>query len=183
MILDFVFGISLLIALVRGWQKGILWTVLQVLAVFVALPLSLKLTHSVSQFVTNDLGVESRFTFLLTFVALFILSMLLFRLVVKLVEGSLDALMMGWANRLFGAILYGFMLTLFFSTLIWLGNESGVVKPDTATTSKSYAYIAPIAPAVIEWGSEHAPVLGNIYQETRDFLKQLNARIENLPVS
>ncbi len=183
MILDLVFGIGLLIAVIRGWQKGILWTVLQVLAVFIALPLSLKLTNSVSHFFVNNLGVESRFTFLLTFIALFIVSMLLFRMVVKLIEGSLDALMMGWANRLSGAVLYSFMLTLFFSTLIWLGNESGIVKAETTQTSKTYAYIEPLAPAVIQWGSEHAPILGNIYQETRSFLQQINERIENLPVS
>ena len=183
MILDIVFGIGLLIALIRGWQKGVLWTVLQVLAVFIALPLSLKLTNSVSHFFIHNLGVESRFTFLLTFIALFILCMLLFRMVVKLVEGSLDALMMGWANRLAGAVLYGFMLTLFFSTVIWIGNQSSIVKPETASTSKTYSYIEPLAPAVIAWGSENAPVLGNIYKETQSFLKQINERIEKIPVS
>lgn len=183
MILDIVFGIGLLIAFIRGWQKGVLWTVLQVLAVFIALPLSLKLTNSVSDFFINNLGVESRFTFLLTFIALFILCMLLFRMVVKLVEGSLDALMMGWANRLAGAVLYGFMLTLFFSTLIWIGNQSSIVKAETASTSKTYLFIEPLAPAVIAWGSEHAPVLGNIYKETQLFLQQINERIEKIPVS
>jgi membrane protein required for colicin V production len=183
MILDIVFGIGLLIAFIRGWQKGVLWTVLQVLAVFIALPLSLKLTNSVSDFFINNLGVESRFTFLLTFIALFILCMLLFRMVVKLVEGSLDALMMGWANRLAGAVLYGFMLTLFFSTLIWIGNQSSIVKSETASTSKTYPFIEPLAPAVIAWGSEHAPVLGNIYKETQSFLQQINEGIEKIPVS
>jgi membrane protein required for colicin V production len=183
MIFDILFGLCLLIAFYRGWQKGLLWAVLQIAAVLIALPLSLKLTNSVSRFFVEQAGVESRFTFLLTFIVLFIGTMLLFRLVVKLFERTLDALMMGWINRLVGAVVYGLLLTFFFSTLVWIGQESGLVKEETSATSKTVSYIAPVAPAVIAWGSAHAPILGNLYEETRDFFQQINERIEKLPVS
>jgi membrane protein required for colicin V production len=183
MVFDILFGICLFIVFFRGWQKGILWTFLQFIAVLIALPLSLKLSHAVNNFMTLDLGIESRLTFLLSFIALFIVCMLLFRLAIKLVEKSLDALMMGWVNRLMGAALYGLIITFFFSTLIWLGKESGLMKDTQTSTSKSIPIIEPVAPFLIKTGSAYTPVLGNLYQETRDLLQQINERIEKIPLS
>lgn len=178
MILDAIFMMLLFFAAFRGWQKGILWAVFSVLALIVALFVSLKLSHYLAQILFQKQLLTGSYTLLISFILLFATSILLIRLVVKWIEKILDKIALGWINRLSGALLYMGIAAMVISTLLWLGSNSKLLGPDVSSQSRTYAYLAPIAPGTIEFVSTYTPLLGDLYSDVEELLHSMNEGLD-----
>lgn len=178
MILDIAFLLLAVVAFYRGWKKGLLWGIGSFLAVFIAVMVALKLGHYVSDFLFEQNMLRNAYTLPISFLFLFVLTLFCFRQVAKFMESVLDKLFLGWANHALGAILYVLFVGFVFSLGIWLFNKTSMLNSEIKQRSKTYAWIAPIAPKVIELSSEYIPFCKHLFEQINATLDRAVERVE-----
>lgn len=165
MIFDALLLVFGLLAFWRGWQKGLLWAMLSLVAVLAGVLIAMQGAHQLSEWLFSQDILNGKYTLPLSFVIIFILVILLFRLLVRFAEGVLEKMLLGWANRLAGGALYLFFVALLFSAFAWLAKRSGLFADNMEKESRTISFIAPLAPKTLEYASALMPVGKNLYKE------------------
>jgi len=169
-ILDGIIGISLALAFIRGWKKGILWAIASLAAVVLGSLVSLKLSHRFAQYIQEQNIIDSKYTLILSYILLFLLVMYGLRFLIKMVEKLLQSLLLGWANRLAGGALYILFSAFMLSSIFWLTKEAGILTEEGKNESHLYYFIEPIAPQGIQLGGEVLPFLKDLYEDVGSHL-------------
>ena len=172
MVFDGIILILICISFYRGWKKGILWAIFSMVSVVIGILLSLKLSHQVADYLFKQNIMTSQYTLLISFILIFVLVVFLFRFGIKLVEKLLEAVLLGWANKILGGVLYSLMTIFIVSTLVWLFNQVNILGPELKKDAKTYTYIEPISPKVIELSSEYLPLMKNLFQQIKGLTQQ-----------
>ncbi len=178
MILDGIVLIISILAFIRGWKKGLLWAVFSLVAVIIGIILSLKLSHTLADYLFKNNILTGQYTLLLSFIIIFLLVLFAFRSGVKLVETFLDKVFLGWVNNLTGGLLYTFFVLFIASTFFWLANKAGLLKDDLKKESISYSYIEPISPKAIELASGYLPLCKNLYHDVEELLSKATSKFD-----
>lgn len=173
MAFDGIVLILICISFYRGWKKGILWAIFSMVSVVIGILLSLKLSHQVADYLFKQNIMTSQYTLLISFILIFVLVVFLFRFGIKLVEKLLEAVLLGWANKILGGVLYSLMTIFIVSTLVWLFNQVNILGPELKKDAKTYTYIEPISPKVIELGSDYLPLMKNLFQQIKGLTQQV----------
>ena len=154
MILDGIVLIISILAFIRGWKKGLLWAVFSLVAVIIGIILSLKLSHTLADYLFKNNILTGQYTLLLSFIIIFLLVLFAFRSGVKLVETFLDKVFLGWVNK------------------------AGLLKDDLKKESISYSYIEPISPKAIELASGYLPLCKNLYHDVEELLSKATSKFD-----
>lgn len=171
MIIDGIIGISLVLAFIRGWKKGVLWAVASLAAVVLGSLVSLKLSHKFAQLIQEQNLIDSKYTLIVSYILLFLIVMYGLRFLIKMIEKLLDSLMLGWVNRLAGGAVYILFSAFMLSSIFWLTNEAGVLTTEAKQESQLYTAIEPIAPQGIKLGGEYLPMLKELYADIGAYLE------------
>jgi membrane protein required for colicin V production len=165
MIFDALLLVFGLLAFWRGWQKGLLWAILSLVAVLAGVLIAMQGAHQLSEWLFRQDILNGKYTLPLSFVIIFVLVILLFRLLVRFAEGVLEKMLLGWANRLAGGTLYLFFVCLLFSAFAWLAQRSGLFADNLEKESRTMHLIAPLGPKTVEYASALMPVGKDLYRE------------------
>ena len=178
MALDLIFLAILVIFMVRGYRKGIVLAICSLMAIILAVMGALKLSGTVSRLLFEDKnGVIAKWAPLVTYLLLFILIVWGVRLLASFIERSLKIVMLGWANKLSGAIVYGLIVCFVWSTFLWLGNRISLFKPDTKAASVTYRHIEPLAPVLFSGIGKVWPFARSVFNDLGTFYDNLNRDI------
>src|SRR5689334_15249236 len=105
MLIDILFGIVLALALLKGFKQGLIVGIFSLLAIIIGLAAALKLSAFVASRIGNTVKVSEQWLPFISFVVVFIVVVLLVRLGARIIEKSVQLVMLGWVNRLAGMIL------------------------------------------------------------------------------
>lgn len=170
MIIDILFAILLVIAIIKGFQKGFIVAVFSMLALIVGLAAAIKLSAVVAGYIGQAVKVSDKWLPVISFVVVFIIVLLLVRLGARLIEKAFQAVMLGWLNRLGGILLFAMIYTFIYSVLLFYAEQLHLLKPETIDSSQTYTYIQPLAPKVIEGFGAIMPIFKNMFAELEIFL-------------
>jgi len=177
MILDAIFLIFLVLFLIRGYSKGIVVALFSVLAILLGVLGALKLSGTVADSLFEGGSKGGRWAPLLAYSIVFLLIVFLVRAGARLLQRSFEAVSLGWVNRLSGALLYGFLISFVFSSILWLCNQMGLIKEETQASSLTYAYIEPVAPKVFSLIGTFIPFAKHIFEDLSAFFDRVNQSI------
>lgn len=177
MILDAVFLVFLILFLIRGYSKGIVVALFSALAIVVGVLGALKLSGTVAAALFDGGSKGGRWAPLLSYILVFTAIVLVVRMGAKLLQRSFEAVALGWANRLGGALLYAFLISFVCSALLWLCNQMGLIREETKAASLTYAYIEPIAPKVFALIGTFLPFAKHIFDDLSAFFDRVNQSI------
>lgn len=178
MIIDTLCLICILLFIIRGYQKGLVVALFSVLAIVLGTLGALKLSGSVSALLFNGGSKGGRWAPLLSYILVFVLIVWLVRLGARLLQRTFEAVSLGWANRITGALLYTFMISFVLSCVLWLCNQMGLIEPETKTTSYVYPVIEPLAPRTFSLLGTLLPFARHIFDDLALFFDAVN---QNLP--
>ena len=170
MIIDAIIGICLALAFIRGWKKGMLWAIASLAAVVLGSLVSLKLSHRFAQYIQEQEIIDSKYTLVISYILLFLIVMYGLRFLIKMLEKLLQSLMLGWANRIAGGLLYISFTAFMLSSIFWLANEASILTIEAKSESLLYSSIEPIAPKGIEICGDALPFLKDMYTEVGVYL-------------
>lgn len=173
MILDGIILILSVLAFARGWRKGLLWAIGSLIAILIGVFVSLKLSQEVADFLFQQNLLTSKYTLLISFVLLFLLSIWCFRLLIKFVEKVLDKVFLGWVNNLLGGLLYSFFAVFLVSVFCWLANGVGILNSNIKKDSKTYVYVEPIASKTIQLASDYLPMCKTLWSDVKGYFEKI----------
>jgi len=177
MLIDIIFLILIIIAIFKGYRKGLVIAVFSFIAFIVGIAAALKLSAVVAEHLKNDLSISAKWIPVISFLLVFIAVIFLIRLGAKLIEKTFQLALMGWINRLAGAILYIFIYTFIFSVLLFYADKIHVISQHTIQSSQTWPYIEPIGPKVINGLAKVIPLFKNMFDELESFFGNVSKNL------
>jgi membrane protein required for colicin V production len=177
--IDIVFAIILVIAIYKGYSRGLIVAIFSFVGVTIGLAGALKLTNVAVLYAQDHWGMHSRWLPVLCFAALFLGIVLLIRLLATMLQGLVEIAMMGWLNKLGGIILYSAIFIIVYSILLWIANQLYWLSPEIKLQSRIYPYIANLGPAVIDSLGAIIPLFKGIFTDLQSFFDHAAKEIPN----
>ena len=162
----------LVLGFFKGWTKGFIMALFEFVSFFAAIALALQLSGWVEGYIKEKAKMDNDWLSFLAFVLVLVGAIISIRILGKLVEKSVELMMLGLLNRVAGIFVYLFIYLSVYSIVLvylkrfgWIGNE-------TVIDSKSFSYLINFGGWVIDLFGERLPAIKNLFNDTRDFIKQ-----------
>lgn len=180
MLLDIIFVVLLVMAVLRGYRQGLIIGVFSLVAIVIGLAAAMKLSIVVASRIGPAMNISSEWLPLISFIVVFVAVVLLIRLGAKAIESTVEVVMFGWVNKLAGVILYVVIYTLVFSVLLFYAEQMQLLQPDTIYLSVTYEYVQPWGPKVINGFGSLVPWFKNMFSELGEFFETLSKEMSSL---
>jgi membrane protein required for colicin V production len=169
MLLDIIFAIILVLAVIKGFQRGLIVGVFSFLAIVIGLAAAMKLSTVVAEYIGQAVTISEKWLPVISFALVFILVVVLVRLGAKMIQKTIEISMLGWVNRLGGIVFYLAIYILVYSVVIFYAEQVKLIKPATIQESTTYAYVQPWGPKVIESFAVVIPVFKDMFAGLENF--------------
>ena len=169
MLIDIIAFALLLLALFKGLRKGLIVALASFLGYFIGLAAALKLSVVMAEYIGSNVTVSQRWLPFIAFLLVFLIVVLLVRLGAKFLQGIVQTMLLGWANRLGGVVFYVLIYFFIYSILLFYATQLNLIKPATIQSSATYNWIEPYAPKLISWLGAVLPFFKNIFGELLRF--------------
>lgn len=169
MLIDVVFLILLLVAVVKGLRNGLIVALFSLIGFIVGMAVAVKLSTVAATYIGSAVNISQRWLPLVAFILVFVAVIVLVRLGARALQGVVEVAMLGWLNRLGGVLFYALLYIFIFSIILFYLSQTQFIKPETEQTSVTYAYIQPLGPKVIEGLSAVVPLFKNMFAELEVF--------------
>ena len=151
-ILDIIILICLIPALIQGLIKGFISQAISLISVILGAWASAQFAGLVSKWLGQYITCSEQALKIIAFGLIFIVVIICLALLGKLLEAAIKLIMLGWLNRLLGA-LFALLKWIMILGLITLGfnaiNEAlNLVNPETIAQSHLYSALTSIANTV-----------------------------------
>lgn len=173
MLIDVLFGILILLAVIKGWRRGLIVAVFSIIAIVVGLAAAMKLSTVVADWLKDSTNISVQWLPFLSFALVLIGVILIIRWGANLIEASLEVTLMGWINRLGGIVLYILIYTLSFSVLLFYAAQLKLLNEETVAQSAVYEKIQPLGPMVINTFGRLIPWFKDMFTELEGFFAQI----------
>ncbi len=178
MILDIVFTIVIIIAVIRGYRRGLIIGIFSFVAIVVGLAAAIKLSAVAAGYIGAAVNISDQWLPVISFILVFLVVVLLIRWGANAIESTVEVAMLGWLNKLGGILLYIAIYTIVFSVLLFYANQIKLIQDETIQQSVTYSYIQPWGPKVIDGFGRILPVFKDMFTELKNFF---GAASEDIP--
>ena len=177
MIIDIILLGLLIMAVVKGLQRGFIVALFSMIAFIVGLVAALKLSTVVATYLDDSINVSARWLPFLAFGLVFIVVVLLVRLLAAVIQSTMELAMLGWVNRIAGIFLYAILYILIFSVLLFFAVQMNFFDQDGLDNSSTYPYIKPVGPFVIDGIGVLLPWFKDMFAELQEFFGRLSEKV------
>jgi membrane protein required for colicin V production len=177
MLIDIIFAVLMVFALIHGHRRGLIAAVFSFVAVIIGLAAALKLSTFVANYLGHSVNVSNKWLPVVSFIIVFIVVVLLVRLGAKALQKLTETMMLGWINRLGGMIFYSAIYITVFSILLFYAEQLKIIKPETIRSSITYSFIHPWGPKAIDSFATLIPFFKNMFTELEQFFGGISEKI------
>ncbi len=170
--LDLLYLGLLITAVVKGSSKGIILALFSFTGWIIGLAAALQLSSSVAVYLQAHTNWDARWLPALSFLLVFVIVAMLVQWSGKALENVLKMTMLGWVNRLGGALLYAGMTTLVFSVMLFYIDQMQLMPQTVLENSRAYTTTKGLGPLVVEGIGSIIPAAKNIFQRLEEFFDQ-----------
>ena len=177
MIIDLILGVIILIAIFKGYQRGLIIVLFSLVSVIIGLAAAMKLSTVVAGYIGEAVNVSDEWLPVISFAIVFIVVVLLIRLGANAIERTVEVVMLGWLNKLGGIIFYVAIYTVVFSVLLFYAEQVNLVRSETIEKSISYSFVQPWGPRVINSVGSIVPLFRDMFAELERFFENVSKEI------
>lgn len=177
MILDLLLAVVIILAVIKGFQRGLIIGVFSLVAVIIGLAAAMKLSIVVAGYVGEAVNVSDEWLPVISFALVFIAVVLLIRLGANAIERTVEIVMLGWVNRLGGILLYAAIYIVVFSVLLFYAEQVDLIRPETIEQSRTYSFIQPWGPKVIDSIGTIIPFFKGMFSDLELFFENVSKKI------
>lgn len=171
MFIDIVFFILMLLAVFKGYSKGFVVALFSVAGFILGIAAALKLSAYVATQLQDTFSASGRWLPVLSFLLVFIAVVVLVKLGARIIQSSMEMVMLGWLNRLAGVLLYALLYGIFFSVFLFYAVQLNILSPQATATSNIYPYIQPLAPKIIDGLGRLIPWFKDLFTQLQHFFE------------
>ncbi|UEG50503.1 CvpA family protein [Ferruginibacter lapsinanis] len=175
--IDIFFAILIIIAIVKGYQKGLIIALFSIVAFIIGIVAAVKLSSVVATYLQNHTSIAGKWLPVISFAVVFLGVILLVRLGAKVIEKTFQFAMLGWVNRIGGIILYALLYTIIFSILLFYAEKIHLLDSSVTQASQTYPYVQPWAPKVIDQFGKVIPIFKGMFTALENFFSGVPDKI------
>ena len=179
MLIDFTFAALMILAIIKGYQKGFILAIFSIIAFIIGLAAALKLSTAVADYLKDSISVSAKWLPFIAFAIVFFLVVLLVRLGGKLIEKTFQAVMLGWLNRIAGILLYAALYLIILSIFIFYAQKLQILQPAAIESSQTYHFIQPWGPKVMDNFGKLIPPFKDMFTQLGDYFNSLSNKISH----
>jgi membrane protein required for colicin V production len=176
-LIDIIFAILIVIAIFKGYRKGLIIAVFSIVAFIVGLAAALKLSATVAAYLQNSVSISGKWLPFLSFAIVFGLVAVLVSLGGKLIEKTFEMALLGWANRIGGILLFVILYTIIFSILLFYAEKIHLFEEATIQSSKVYPFVKPWGPKVMNAFGTILPIFKDMFTQLSNYFESLSTKI------
>jgi membrane protein required for colicin V production len=169
MILDLIFVVILVLAVLKGYQRGLIVGLFSLVAVIIGLAAAMKLSTVVAGYIGSAVKVSDEWLPVISFAVVFLIVILLIRLGARAIEKTVEVAMLGWLNKIGGVVLFAAIYTTVFSVLLFYLEQMKLIQPETINKSVTYSFVQPWGPKLINGFGSIIPVFKDMFGELEQF--------------
>lgn len=173
MFIDIVFLILMLLACIKGYSKGMIIALFSVVGFIAGLAAALKLSAYAAGRLSGTFNTTGKWLPVISFILVFVLVVFLVSMAGKLLQKSVEMIMLGWLNRIGGIVLYALLYTLVFSIFLFYAVQLKILSAETVQASRVYPYIQPLGPWLMDSLGNIIPIFKNMFGQLQDFFGKL----------
>jgi membrane protein required for colicin V production len=172
MIIDIIFLILCVFAVIKGIRNGLIVGIFSLLAFIIGLAAALKLSVVASGYLADIIPINPKWMPLIAFALVFILFVILVRWVAGLIQKGIELAWLGWANKLGGILFYLIIYILIYSVLLFYFSQMRLINQSTIAESRTYEFIQPWGPRVINGFGKLIPLFKDMFADLQDFFER-----------
>jgi membrane protein required for colicin V production len=177
MIIDVIFVVILIIAAIKGYQRGLIVGIFSFLAIIIGLAAAIKLSAVVAGYIGQTVKVSEKWLPIISFAVVFMIIALLVRWGANLIQRTAEAVALGWINRLGGIILYAAIYVTVLSVILFYAEQVHLVKVESINKSVTYSFIQPWGPKAINAFATIIPFFRDMFEELAKFFEGVSHRV------
>jgi membrane protein required for colicin V production len=178
MLIDIIFVVLMILAIVKGFRRGLIVAVFSFVAIVVGLAAAIKLSAVAAHHLGQSVNVSNRWLPVIAFAGVFIIVVLLVRIGARLIEKTFQLAMLGFVNRIGGIVFYVILYTIIYSILLFYASQIHILKAGTIERSATYPYIHSWGPNVIDSLGKLIPIFSDMFTELEDFFAKLSRKMQ-----
>ena len=179
MLIDLVFALLLLLAVIKGYQKGFIVAFFSIIAFIIGLAAALKLSAFVAGYLKQAVNISDKWLPFVAFIIVFFTVVILIRMGAKLIEKAFQVVLLGWLNRIGGIILFAALYTIIFSIFIFYAEKLQLIQATTIQSSQTYKFVQPWGPLVMDNFGKLIPAFKNMFTDLGDFFNTIPNKIQH----
>ncbi len=180
MIIDLIFVVLIVLALIQGYRRGLIVAIFSFVSIIVGLAAAMKLSTVVAKYIGHSVKISDKWLPIISFIVVFIIVVLLVRLGARAIQKVTETVMLGWLNKLGGIILYAAIYTTVFSIVLFYARQIKIIDPKTLQASVTYSFIQPWGPKAIDGLAAVIPFFKNMFGELEHFFSGMSEKISEV---
>jgi membrane protein required for colicin V production len=177
MLIDLIFAVFMVMAIIKGYRKGLIIAVFSIIAFVIGLAAALKLSTAVAAYLKDSISISSRWLPFIAFAVVFFVVAILVRLGGKLIEKAFQLVLLGWLNRIGGIIIYVILYIIILSIFLFFAVKLHLIRPSAIASSQTYDFIQPWGPRVIDGFGKIIPLFKDMFTELESFFTAISNKI------
>lgn len=176
MILDIIVLATVAAAIYKGYTKGLIVGLFSFVALLIGAAAAVKLGALAGQYLQQNTSVGGKWAPLLGFLVIFVLVLLLVRIAAGFIEKSVEAISLGWVNKLGGIAFYLLIYLTLVSILMFYIAKMEILSPRQLADSQTYPILSPLAPALMDFIGNLVPFFKDMFQQLGSFFEDAAER-------
>lgn len=176
--IDILFCIILLLAIIKGWRRGLVLALFSVTCCLLGLAAAVKLSAVVAAHLGASLNIGSRWLPVIAFILVFAVVAILVRWVANLLENVLKMVFLEWLNKLGGILLFILLYISIYSVILFYGTHAQIISPQAVKDSHIYPLIAPWGPGVVGFIEHLIPFGQDMFSVLETFFDNMARQIK-----
>ena len=180
MFIDLLFAVLIVLAIFKGYRRGLIVGLFSLVAVIIGLAAAMKLSTVAAGYIGKAVKISDTWMPVISFAIVFIIVVLLVRLGANAIEKTVELAMLGWLNKIGGIILYVIIYTTVFSVLLFYAAQMKLLQPETIQQSITFSYIHPWGPKVINGLGTIIPLFKDMFSQLEQYFSGVAKNISSL---
>jgi membrane protein required for colicin V production len=169
MLLDIIFAVIIVFAIIKGYQRGLIVGLFSLIAVIIGLAAAMKLSTLAAGYIGKAVKISDQWLPIISFAVVFLIVVLLIRLGARVIEKTVEVALLGWVNKLGGIILFAAIYIVVFSVLLFYAEQVKLLQPETIQQSVTYSFVQPWGPKAINGFGSIIPVFKDMFGDLESF--------------
>lgn len=161
-----------------GFSRGIIKTVFTFFSVVFGIMAAMKFGPAATRFLETAFDGTSAWLFFAGTLLAFVLTMVIIRMFANGLEGILESANINIINKFMGGMLFGALVTLMYSILLWVGEQAHVVTAKTTDTSMTYSYLEQFPSQMRKVYDIAAPSFKEFWDEAVEAMDKMQETVE-----
>lgn len=177
--IDIIFAIIMVMAIIKGYRKGLVVAAFSIVAYIIGLAAALKLSAAVAGYLQQNVNVSNRWLPFISFAIVFIAVVILVNWAGKLIQETFEMVMLGWLNRIGGVVFYAALYIIIFSIFLFYAEKIHLISDDSFKNSVTYSFVKPWGPVVIDGFGKLVPIFKEMFTQLESFFASLPGNLQH----